>query len=206
MLKYEHTTAIDVNAAQDTNGITYLANKGKYFPDKTLCDSVGSSPITHYSCTAKPSSFNGKTFMLEYNGSHLHGLPEQRATYTAGGDKGYYIKIANPIDGSDVVGADGTAYVLKARQIGKTFVPAPTSVYNPAANPQVYYDPLENPEADCDDLSFDELSDLGSGFQISDLPNVNDTSTWPQSAKEWSDMPAASSLKCTVNMGQATGC
>ena len=206
MLKYTHTTAKDVNIAQDTNGITYLANKDNYFPDKTgLCSSVGSPTTTHYSCTAKPSSFNGKTFMLEYNGSHLHGLPEQKATYTAGGDDGYYIKIANPIDGSDVVGTDGTAYVLKSRQIGKTFVPALTSVYNPAS--PVYYDPNNSPTtADCDDLSFDTLSDLGSGFQISDLPDVNDTSTWPQSAKVWSDMPAASSLKCTVSMGQATGC
>ena len=142
--------------------------------------------------------------MLEYNGSHLHGFPEQKATYSDGGDDGYYIQLVNPIDGSDVVGADGTAYVLKSRQIGKTFVPAPTSVYDPAS--PVYYDPDVSSTADCDDLSFDTLSDLGSGFQISDLPDVNDTSTWPQSAKVWSDMPAASSLKCTVNMGQATGC
>ena len=203
MLKYEHTTAKDVNAAQDTNGITYFANNTNHFPDKTnLCGNALAS--THYSCTARPSSFDGKTFMLEYNGNHLHGFPEQKATYSDGGDDGYYIQLVNPIDGSDVVGADGTAYVLKSRQIGKTFVPAPTSVYNPAS--PVYYDPGVSSALDCDDLSFDELSDLGSGFQISDLPDVNDTSTWPQSAKVWSDMPAASSLKCTVNMGQAAGC
>ena len=203
MLKYEHTTAKDVNAAQDTNGITYFANKTDHFPDKTnLCGNALAS--THYSCTARPSSFDGKTFMLEYNGNHLHGFPEQKATYSDGGDDGYYIQLVNPIDGSDVVGADGTAYVLKSRQIGKTFVPAPTSVYNPAS--PVYYDPNSPSTADCDDLSFDTLSDLGSGFQISDLPDVNDSSTWPQSAKVWSDMPAASSLKCTVNMGQAAGC
>ena len=203
MLKYEHTTAKDVNAAQDTNGITYFANKTDHFPDKTnLCGNALAS--THYSCTARPSSFDGKTFMLEYNGNHLHGFPEQKATYSDGGDVGYYIQLVNPIDGSDVVGTDGTAYVLKSRQIGKTFVPAPTSVYNPAS--PVYYDPNSPSTADCDDLSFDTLSDLGSGFQISDLPDVNDSSTWPQSAKVWSDMPAASSLKCTVNMGQAAGC
>ena len=203
MLKYEHTTAKDVNAAQDTNGITYFANKTDHFPDKTnLCGNALAS--THYSCTARPSSFDGKTFMLEYNGNHLHGFPEQKATYSDGGDVGYYIQLVNPIDGSDVVGTDGTAYVLKSRQIGKTFVPAPTSVYNPAS--PVYYDPNSPSTADCDDLSFDTLSDLGSGFQISDLPDVNDSSTWPQSAKAWSDMPAASSLKCTVNMGQAAGC
>ena len=203
MLKYEHTTAKDVNAAQDTNGITYFANKTDHFPDKTnLCGNALAS--THYSCTARPSSFDGKTFMLEYNGNHLHGFPEQKATYSDGGDVGYYIQLVNPIDGSDVVGTDGTAYVLKSRQIGKTFVPAPTSVYDPG-NP-VYYDPDVSRTDDCDDLSFDKLSDLGSGFQISDLPDVNDTATWPQSAKVWSDMPAASSLKCTVNMGQAAGC
>ena len=203
MLKYEHTTAKDVNAAQDTNGITYFAHKNNYFPDKAnLCGSALGS--THYSCTAKPSSFNGKTFMLEYNGSHLHGLPEQKATFTDGGDQGYYIKIVNPIDASDVTAADGTVYILKARAIGKTFVPALTSVYNPAS--PVYYDPNVASTADCDDLSFDTLSDLGSGWAKTDLPNVNDTTTYPQTTKTWSDLPAASTLKCTVTMGKATGC
>ena len=79
-----------------------------------------------------------------------------------------------------------------------------TSVYDPDS--PVYYDPNVSRTDDCDDLSFDTLSDLGIGFQISDLPDVNDTATWPQSAKVWSDMPAASSLRCTVNMGQAGGC
>mgnify|MGYP001312507680 CR=1 FL=1 len=203
MLKYTHTTAGDVNAAL-ANGLTYFANKDNYFPDKTgLCP----PPLMadgNYLCVAKPSSFNGKTFMLEYNGSHLHGLPEQFATYSDGGSKGSYLKIVNPVDGSDVFGPDGTAYVLKAREVGKSFVPAPNSVYNPAS--PVYYDANVNSSLDCDDLSFDELSDLGSGWTTSDLPDVTDTTTYPYTTKTWADLPAANTLKCTVTMGKATGC
>lgn len=202
MLKYTHTTAGDVNQAQDTNGLTYFANNSNYFPDKSgLCTVLASN---HYSCVAKPSSFDGKTFMLEYNGSHLHGLPEQFATYSDGGSKGSYLKIVNPVDGSVLVGPDGTEYVLKAREVGKSFVPAPSSVYNPAS--PAYYAADVSSALDCDDLSFDELSDLGSGWAASDLPDVNDTTTYPHTTKTWADLPAASTLKCTVTMGKATGC
>ena len=159
-----------------------------------------------------PSSFTGKKFSLEFNGSYLNGLPGQEASYAANGDRGYWLSLVNPKDGVTVTDSDGSEYVLKAREVAETFVTAPIVDYNPAI--PALYDPAVVKTNDCDDLSFDALNDLGAGgadngWQVSDLPEAHTPTglaLHPQSANTWKDLPAAGTMKCSVAMGLADGC
>ena len=133
MLTYEHTTAKERNTV--AAGIDYFVTIGDYEPLKSLCTTNGAGIRA---CNVTPTSFNGKKFILEYNGSHLGGLPHQRATYAPNGDKSYGVSLVNPKDGTTVVGNDGVDYVLKAREVASSFVPATQAVYDP--NNPVFYD------------------------------------------------------------------
>ena len=204
MLTYEHTTAKELNTV--TAGLTYFANTNMHTPAPALC------PLPHRSggrqtCNVKPDSFNNKKFVLEYNGSNLHGLPRQMALYVDGGKKGNHVALVNPKNGVTVVGNDGVNYVLKATEVGTSFIPAGTGVYNPS-NP-VYYDPGVASQADCDDLSFDALADLGTGWTQADLPVAHTAAgiaKWPQSSYTWKNLPIDSLLKCSVSKGIPSGC
>ena len=207
MLTYEHTTAKERNTV--AAGITYFVTPDNYEPLKSLCSTTAGGVRK---CTVTPTSFNGKKFILEYNGSHLGGLPHQQATYAANGDKSYGVSLVNPKDGETVVGNDGVDYVVKAREVATSFVPATVGVYDPG-NP-VFYDPNVVSAADCDDLSFDALDDLGAGgatngWQIADLPSAHTPAglaKFPQSTKTWHNLPAVSELKCSVSQGVPDGC
>ena len=80
-------------------------------------------------------------------------------------------------------------------------------MYDP--NNPVYYDPNVASTADCDDLSFDALSDLGTGWTQADLPVAHTASglaKWPQSKLTWKVLPNAATLKCSVSQGIPSGC
>ena len=206
MLTYEHTSAKELNTGA---GLTYFANKGFHTPAPALCGAPRSGG--RQTCTVLKTSFENKKFILEYNGSNLNGLPRQMALYKdvapSGSIAGNHVGLANPKNGETVVGNDGVNYVLKATEVGTTFIPAPTGTYD-SSNP-VYYDPNVASSADCDDLSFDALSDLGTGWTQADLPVAHTPAglaKWPQSALTWKVLPNPATLKCSVSQGIPSGC
>ena len=205
MLTYEHTTAKDLNTI--ANDLTFFANTQMHTPAPGLCIIQGGGPLQN--CTVKADSFNGKKFVLEYNGSNLNGFPRQMSLFTPAGSAGNHVALVNPKDGETLLGNDGVNYVLKATDIGTSFIPAPTGTYNPLSNPLIMYDPNIARTTDCDDLSFDSLADLGTGWTVADLPVAHTPAgrlKWPQSSALWSNLPVNSLLKCSVSKGIPSGC
>ena len=75
------------------------------------------------SSTTYPSQFNGKVFLLEYEGAgNLQGLPERRTDNN-------YLKLINPKSGTQMVDADNSSkgYVVKATGTGKMLAKHGTS-------------------------------------------------------------------------------
>ena len=214
VLKYTHNQTNDMNwvtSLADEIEVKFFASANDHLPNASLC---AASPLGNLQCTVKSSNFNGKKFMLEYNGNSLNGLPHQYARFSDGAEKGYGVNLINPKNATVVVGSDGISYVLKAKEIGESFVPTTTAVYNPAV--PVYYDAGNPSTADCDDLSFDELNDLGvtgagNGWQATDADLIPahtpaGLASFPQSSKLWADMPGKNALACTVTRGVPVGC
>ena len=105
-LTYTFSTSDDVNATDfAATDLTYTLMKYNYNTNQY-------SIVPNE--TVRPSEFNGKAFVLEYEGAgNLWGLPERR---TPDG----YIRLVNPKSGTQVVRADNTSqgYVVKALDTG----------------------------------------------------------------------------------------
>jgi hypothetical protein len=138
------------------------------------------------SCSAvKPADYAGKKFLLEFDGTEVHGLPGMDVC-TDDLCKGmkYWIRLVNLKDGTQLTDTKGNKYVILSQGISSTFQEAAL--------------------ANCNDIDFTSLADLG--IAASDLPgSINRSSTdYPLPSTLWSEAPTKS--KCTVTMGDTSNC
>ena len=105
-LKYTFTTTDDQNTAF-TSGSPFL-----YVWKKENVDGSGyrNNTFTNTDATAYPAQFDGKSFLLQYEGAgNLQGLPNRNTDND-------WLKLINPKSGTQVIDADNSSkgYVLKA--------------------------------------------------------------------------------------------
>jgi hypothetical protein len=120
-LKYTFASADDQNHVSFPDSTTTFAYVEKV-PTTTsgVRDGRGYDNV---SSTTYPSQFNGKIFLLEYEGAgNLQGLPERRTDNN-------YLKLINPKSGTQMVDADNSSkgYVVKATGTGKMLAKHATS-------------------------------------------------------------------------------
>lgn len=120
-VKYTFASADDQNHVSFPDSTTTFAYVEKV-PTKTsgVRDGKGYDNV---SSTTYPSQFNGKVFLLEYEGAgNLQGLPERRTDNN-------WLKLINPKSGTQMVDADNSSkgYVVKATGTGKMLAKHATS-------------------------------------------------------------------------------
>ena len=198
---YSYTSSDDRNST--LSSYDFLANINDHnpvrnYPGVCTTSGVGSG---YEKCTLTPASFNGKKFLLQYDGNWLSGLPDVRMYFSDSSDsKNYWARLVNPKDGTILTEAStGKEYVIKALAVSEAFVEAPTSVFDKSDSN--CYVSSNSITCDCDDLAFNSASSFG--WALTDLPAVTD---YPTISQAWSDQPSASELTCTVTMGDSSGC
>jgi len=132
-----------------------------------------------------PSDYAGKKFLLEYDGTEVQGMPgmEVCSDDLCKGMK-YWVRLLNLRDGTELTDKKGNKYVFLAKGVSSTF--------------------QETTLGACSAISFNTLADLG--ISDADLPaTITRSSTdYPLPSSAWTDAPTTS--KCTVTMGDSSGC
>ena len=176
---YTYASADDRN-----NGMTInVVSKDSYNPLKGCAVSGGISTCTN----VKASDYNGQKFQLEYDGQGVHGFPGMEVCTSADCSTGkYFMKLVNLKDGTKLTDTEGNQYAFLGHAIASTFKEAAGGA------------------ADCSAIAFTDLASLG--IAASDLPTtINRSSTdYPLPSSVWTDAPTTS--KCTVTMGDTSGC
>ena len=190
MIEYTYVAADDRN-----NGMTIdIRTQDEYNP-LTGCAAIqdGSNSTTDANGDAygelcsnvTPSDYAGKKFLLEYDGTEVQGMPgmDVCSDDLCKGMK-YWVRLLNLKDGTELTDKKGDKYVFLAKGVSSTF--------------------KETNVANCSAISFTSLADLG--ILDSDLPaTITKSSTdYPLPSSAWTDAPTTS--KCTVTMGDASGC
>ena len=190
MIEYTYVATDDRN-----NGMTIdIRSQDKYNP-LTGCAAIqdGNNSTTDANGDAygelcsnvTPSDYAGRKFLLEYDGTEVQGMPgmEVCSDDLCKGMK-YWIRLLNLKDGTELTDKKGDKYVFLAKGVSSTF--------------------KETNVANCSAISFTSLADLG--ILDSDLPaTITKSSTdYPLPSSAWADAPTTS--KCTVTMGDSSGC
>ena len=130
------------------------------------------------------STFDGNKFVMEYDGTSLHGLP---ATFDmTSGDWGAFVSLVNLADGTQLTDSTGSNYRVKATEVSQTFQTAPLSDCATAG------------------VTFTDPTSLGISFD--EIPDIEDETTYPRPTEAWSDAPADDALTCTVTHGDPGNC
>ena len=145
-------------------------------------DTVVGNGSTTYSVSA--DTFDNTTFLLEYDGTSLHGLP---MTFDMSGDDwGKMVALVNLEDGTQLQANDGTFYRVKATEISQSFNPVD--------------------EQDCVDagVAFSNPTELGISFD--DVPDIENQTEYPRPTELLADAPSDDALVCTVTHGDPGNC
>ena len=135
----------------------------------------------------KPADFAGEKFLLEFDGQEIQGIPGfEICTDDLCSGFTYYTRLVNLKDGTQLTDTKGNKYVFLASGVSTAFQPSANGL------------------ADCSDIAFSSLANLG--IEASDLPGtINRSSTdYPLPSSAWTDAPTTSS--CTVTMGDTSNC
>ena len=167
---YTHASGNERNGSktlvlQDSGGFDLTANGD------------GDYPVTN-------ATFDGNKFLLEYDGTSLHGLP---ATFDmSSSDWGAYISLVNLADGTQLTDSAGDNYRVKASEISQTFTSLPISDCTTAG------------------VTFTDPATLGISFD--EIPDIEDETAYPRPDEVWADAPADDALICTVTHGDPGNC
>lgn len=184
ILTYTHDADFDLNTGKTSTFYVKADNN----PVPALCpEETTNYPSTGDKmpkCTVTPTSFGAKVFKLRYNGNWLSGLPNANARGSYSDKNAYWLRMINPTPGVVVYGQEDTPteYVLKPEGIGEAFLPEPDA-------------------AKCNDISFASRAEFG--WTLDQLPSLTD---YPLPASTWASQPTVSALKCSVTMGDSSGC
>ena len=180
MIEYTYVATDDRNNGQSIDIVT----KDEYNPLKGCTVNSGIS-----TCNAvTPSSYAGSKFLLEYDGTDLHGTPGlEVCTEPTCAKMKYWIRLVNLKDGTELTDTKGNKYVFLANGISSTFKKEANTTNCDNAN-----------------ISFANLTALG--IPASDLPGAVDRAStdYPLPSSAWTDAPTTS--KCTVTMGDTSNC
>ena len=180
MIEYTYVATDDRNNGQSIDIVT----KDEYNPLKGC--SVNSGISTCNSVT--PSSYAGSKFLLEYDGTDLHGTPGLEVCSEPTCQKmKYWIRLVNLKDGTELTDTKGNKYAFLANGISSTFKKEANTTNCVNAG-----------------ISFANLAALG--IPASDLPGTIDKAStdYPLPSSAWTDAPTTS--KCTVTMGDTSNC
>ena len=187
ILKYVHDHTKDLNTGKTT---VFYQNPGDdRNPVKTLCANETIATVDYQKCTVTPSAFPAaKEFYLEFDGNNLNGLPDMEAYSSVTDKNGYWAKLINPENGTEVTHVNdlgvSTLYVLKSLAVGKKFLPElPAAVSSVDGDGKL-----------CDDIDFTDVATFG--WDMSDLPAADAV---PLSTSTWASKPTA--LKCSITNG-----
>jgi hypothetical protein len=197
-LTYTHDATKDLNNGKTSTFYVEAKNN----PVPALCP----EETTNYpsagdkmpKCTVTPTGFGTKVFKLRYNGNWLSGLPNANARGSFRDQNAYWLRMINPTNGVVVYGQESTPtqYVLKAEGIGEAFLPETDAAKcnDPAGDGT-------GAGNDADKISFASRAEFG--WTLAQLPSLTD---YPLPTMTWSSQPAVSALKCSVEMGDTSGC
>ena len=181
MIEYTYNADHDRNGAKKISYVT----EDEYNPIKG-CTTNGSGK---QQCdNIEPKDYNGSKFMLEYDGTEVQGVPglEVCSDAACSGLK-YFVRLVNLKDGTELTDTKGNKYRFLAHGVSSTFTQEANTANCDAAN-----------------ISFTSLADLG--IAAADIPGTVDRAStdYPLPSSVWTDAPTTS--KCTVTMGDSSGC
>jgi hypothetical protein len=117
----------------------------------------------------------------------VNGMPGVQACNAADcSGESYYMQLVNLKDGTELTDSKGDKYAFLGHAVSSVFKEAAGGV------------------ADCSAISFTTLAQLG--IAASDIPSTIDRAStdYPLPSSAWADEPTTS--KCTVTMGDTSGC
>ena len=198
VLTYTHDATKDLNAGKTST--FWVSADNNPIPELCIPETINYPEAGDKmpKCVITPTDFGTKIFKIRYNGNWLSGLPNANARGTYDDKSAYWLRMINPSPGVVVYGQEETPteYVLKPEGIGEAFLPEAdaTKCDDPASDGT-------GAGKDADKITFGSIAEFG--WELSQLPLVTD---YPMPSATWASQPKLSKLKCTVEMGDASGC
>lgn len=182
-----HLASNDLNANRKLTGL-FNENDGGPLPisnsgNSPFCSSTGDATMDtagYAYCEFPQSMWNGKKYVVSYDGQRLQNIPYAKFYYSPGNaDWSPIVNFKNGAEFTDP--ATNQVFVLKNKMTSEAL--------------------LRDQQNSCSTsgLSFTNLSEIGLG--LSDLPSVIDVENYPRPTQVWTDKPEPDAGSCTVKQG-----
>ena len=185
IIDYTFATSDDRNLDGSGNALAItLVSNDQYNPLDGCTVSGGISTCSN----VRASDYNGRKFVLEYDGGRVNGMPGlEVCTKDDCSGNSYYLQLVNLKDGTQLTDTKGNKYAFLGHAISSTFQEAAGAA-----------------AATCSAIAFTDLTSLG--IAAGDVPTTIDRAStdYPLPSSAWTDAPTTS--KCTVTMGDTSGC
>jgi hypothetical protein len=185
IIDYTFATSDDRNLDGSGNALAItLVSEDSYNPLDGCTVSGGISTCSN----VRASDYNGRKFVLEYDGGRVNGMPGlEVCTKDDCSGNSYYLQLVNLKDGTQLTDTKGNKYAFLGHAISSTFQEAAGAA-----------------ATTCSAIAFTDLTSLG--IAAGDVPTTIDKAStdYPLPSSAWTDAPTTS--KCTVTMGDTSGC